>query len=454
MNSTQFNLGIISLGCPKNTADTENVLSLLTAKLKGFNLTSPEQADIVLINTCGFLKAARDEVYENIEEFAHKKIVILGCLAANFTKADLVKFPQIYAVVTEVNYKNLPVILQKITQDKKSYEVAKEPLKFIKTFGKSLITPKSYAYIKIAEGCNNKCAYCLIPKLKGRFRSRPMNEILDEATQLIKAGVKELILVAQDCGAYGSDLKKSSKSLHVQTPTLALLLKNLTKIPGDFWIRVLYVYPERITEELLETMASSKKICRYLDIPLQHGDDEILKKMNRFSDTKKVLEKIANLRKKVPGITLRTTFITGFPGERTSNFEHLMSFIEAINFDHVGVFEYSREPGTQAYDMDIQISSKTKRARKDKAMILQQKISLANNKEFIGKTIEVLIEKHDPRQAKGLRSPLYLYVARSHRFSPEIDGEIILHSTKKLNLNTFQEVKITGANEYDLEAKI
>lgn len=443
MKNDTTNLGIISLGCPKNTADTENVLSLLTAKLKNFSLTSPEQADIILINTCGFLKAARDEVYENIEEFARKRIVILGCLAANFTKADLTKFPQIYAVVTEVNYKLLPEILRRITQNKKSYEVAKEPLKFIKTFGKSLITPKSYAYIKIAEGCNNKCSYCLIPKLKGAFRSRSMNEILSEAKSLIKAGVKELILVAQDCGHYGSDLASH--------PNLALLLKNLAAIPGDFWIRVLYVYPERITEELLETMAASPKICRYLDIPLQHGDDEILKKMNRFSDTKKVLEKIANIRTKVPGITLRSTFITGFPGERTENFEHLLEFMKAINFDHVGVFEYSREPNTLAYEMDIQISAATKKSRKDKAMALQQKISLANNKKFIGKTIEVIIEKHDPTQAKGLRSPLYLYVARSHRFSPEIDGEIIIHSKKYLPLNTFRKVKITGANEYDLE---
>ncbi len=442
----KINLGIISLGCPKNTADTENVLSLIAAKIKSCELVSPENADIVLINTCGFLKAARDEVYENIEEFANKKIVILGCLAGNFTREDLTKFPQIYAILTEANYKKLPEILTRIMQNKKSYEVSKEPMKFIKTFGKSLITPKSYAYIKIAEGCNNKCAYCLIPKLKGQFRSRPMADIINEAKSLIKAGVKELILVAQDCGAYGSDFSKK-----ISQPNLSTLLQKLEKIPGDFWIRVLYVYPERITEELLETFVSSDKICHYLDIPLQHGDDEILKKMNRFSNTKKVLEKIANLRAKVPGITLRTTFITGFPGETSQQFQNLLKFIKAINFDHVGVFEYSREPNTQAYDMPNQIPQKTKRTRKEKAMILQQKISLANNEKFIGKTMTVLVEKHDPHADKNGNN---LYLARSHRFSPEIDGEIIIKSPTRLPLNSFQKVKITQASEYDLRGII
>jgi len=277
----KIRIGIISLGCPKNTADTENILSLLISKLPNLELSSPENADIVLINTCGFLKAARNEVYENIEEFEKKRVVILGCLAGSFTREDMQKYPQIYAVATEVNYKKLPQILNSITKNKKSYEVAKEPLKFIKTFGKSLITPKSYAYIKIAEGCNNRCSYCLIPKLKGRFRSRPMNEIIIEAKSLIKDGVKELVLVAQDCGAYGSDLGEAKSTSNtnprsnMKKTTLSLLLKKLVKIPGDFWVRVLYVYPERITDELLETMASNPKICRYLDIPLQHGDDEI-----------------------------------------------------------------------------------------------------------------------------------------------------------------------------------
>lgn len=457
----KIRIGIISLGCPKNTADTENILSLLISKLPNLELSSPENADIVLINTCGFLKAARNEVYENIEEFEKKRVVILGCLAGSFTREDMQKYPQIYAVATEVNYKKLPQILNSITKNKKSYEVAKEPLKFIKTFGKSLITPKSYAYIKIAEGCNNRCSYCLIPKLKGRFRSRPMNEIIIEAKSLIKDGVKELVLVAQDCGAYGSDLGEAKSTSNtnprsnMKKTTLSLLLKKLVKIPGDFWVRVLYVYPERITDELLETMASNPKICRYLDIPLQHGDDEILKKMNRFSNTKKVLERIENIRKKVPGITLRTTFITGFPGEKTENFEHLLIFMKEINFDHVGVFEYSREPGTLAYDMDIQISSATKKLRKEKAMALQQKISLANNKKLIGQTITALIEKYDSNAGKNGEG---IYIARSHRFAPEIDGEIIIKvskkSSKKLPLNTFQKIEITGATEYDLKSQI
>ena len=455
-----INLGIISLGCPKNTADTENILSLLSKKLKlntqfhafrrdknknypvrpSFSLTNPESADIVLINTCGFLKAARDEVFENIREFKNKKIIIIGCLAGKFTRQDLIKYPQVFAVVTEKNYQKLPEIIKRITRNKKVYEVSEEPFKFIKTFGKSIITPRSYAYVKIAEGCNNRCSYCLIPHLKGRYRSRKMEEILDEAKMLIKKGVKELILVAQDCGYYGQDLNK--KDSRVRKITLSVLLQKLEKIPGDFWISILYVYPERITDELLHVIANSKKICRYLDIPLQQGDAKILKAMNRGSIPELIIKKIEKIRKIIPRIALRTSLITGFPGEKEENFKNLVKFLKQINFDHVGVFEYSREPGTAAYGLPGQVSKNIKSLRRAELMRLQQKISLAHNKSFVSKTFKTLIERFDP-QAN-------IYIGRTTRLSPEIDGEVIIKSAKKLQLNSFQKIKITKTSEYDL----
>lgn len=440
MKHSKIAIGIVSLGCPKNTADTENILSLLEKKSftdPRFSLSNPESADIILINTCGFLKAARDEVFENIEKFKDKKIIILGCLAGKFTRQDLIKYPQIYAVATENAYQKLSEIIKKVAQNSKVYEVSKEPLKFIKTFGKSLITPNSYAYIKIAEGCNNRCSYCLIPHLKGHYRSRPMPQILDEAKMLIKSGVKELILVAQDCGYYGRDFAFKQN--------LSSLLRKLENLSGDFWVRVLYVYPERVTDELLRTIANSKKICRYLDIPLQHGDTQILKAMNRFSVPKLIIKKIKKIRKKVPGITLRTSLITGFPGETEKNFQNLVKFLRQISFDHVGVFEYSREPGTLAYSLKNQLPEAVKSKRRKILMSLQKKISLKNNKKFIGKTLKVLIEKYDPHAN--------IYIARNERFSPEIDGEILIKSTKKLPLNSFQNIKIIKAGEYDLSGK-
>lgn len=447
MKQAPIHLGIISLGCPKNTADTENILSLLRPR---FSLSNPESADIILINTCGFLKAARDEVFENIEEFKDKKIIIIGCLAGKFTRQDFIKYPQIYAIATENAYQKLPEIIEKVAQNSKIYEVSKEPLKFIKTFGKSLITPPSYAYIKIAEGCNNRCSYCLIPHLKGHYRSRPMPQILDEVKMLIKSGVKELILVAQDCGYYGQDLNSKSKnsnknsSINSQASkiTLSLLLKKLENLPGDFQIRVLYVYPERVTDELLSTIANSKRLCRYLDIPLQHGDAKILKAMNRFSVLELIIKKIEKIRKKIPEITLRTSLITGFPGETEENFQNLVKFLKRIAFDHVGVFEYSREPATPAFSLKNQLPEAIKSQRRKLLMFLQQKISLKNNKKLIGKTLKILIEKYDPHAN--------IYIGRSERFSPEIDGEILIKSSKKLPLNSFQKVKITKAKEYDL----
>lgn len=423
-------IAIISLGCPKNLADMEAVL----AGLNNVQITNEKDAEIVFLNTCGFLKAARDEVYENLNRLKNKKVILLGCLASKFTENSFKEYKQLQAIISSANYKNIQKIFNKVSSGEKVYAVLKEPTIFEKTLGKSLLTPKSYAYIKIAEGCNNKCSYCLIPYLKGKYRSRKMSDIISEAKDLVKLGVKEIILVAQDCGYYGMDLNGKKQ--------LKPLLEKLSKIKGDFWIRLLYIYPERIDEELLKTIASSEKICKYLDIPLQHGDAEILKNMFRPNNIPKILQKISTIRKMIPGVTLRTSFITGFPGETEKAFKNLLKFIKEIQFDHVGVFEYSREKGTFAYSLKNQIPEKIKSSRRKKAMIIQQKISLNKNKKLIGKTFKTLIEKYD--SAKNL------YIGRSMRFSPDIDGEIAITSSKKIDLNTFYDIKITGAAEYDL----
>jgi len=428
-----LSISLISLGCPKNLADLEAVVS----QLKNVELTSEEKAEIILLNTCGFLKVARDEVFENLKNLKNKKVIILGCLASRFTKEIQEKYPQIYAVVSSANYKNINAILHKVSQNKRVIAINTEPKIFENPKGKTLLYNRPYAYVKIAEGCNNRCSYCLIPYLKGAYRSRKPADIISEVKTLLKKGIKEIILVAQDCGCYGADL--SGK------PSLSLLLTRLVGIKGDFWIRILYVYPERITDKLLETIKNSDKICRYLDIPLQHGDPGILKKMHRPPDIEKTTKLIEKIRSILPDVALRTSLITGFPGETPKQFSNLLKFIKRIDFDHVGVFEYSREKGTPAYDLPGQIPEKTKTDRRKKAMLLQQKISLSKNQNLTGKTLKVLIENYDHHAN--------LYTARSQKFSPEIDGQILIKSKKPLPSNAFVSVKITKANIYDLEAE-
>jgi ribosomal protein S12 methylthiotransferase len=325
-----------------------------------------------------------------------------------------------------------------VLKGEKVYAAKKEPEIFEKIIGKTLLTPRSHAYIKIAEGCDNRCSYCLIPYLKGKYRSRRMEDILEEVKSVIRLGVKEIILVAQDCGYYGKDL--------YGTNSLANLLQNIEKIPGDFWCRVLYIYPERIDESLLKTIAKSKKICKYLDIPLQHGDSEVLRMMFRPSIIKNTLQKIAKIKKIIPQVSLRTSIIVGFPGETEKAFKNLESFVKKIDFDHLGVFEYSREPGTPAYKMPNQIPTRTKSVRREKIMLLQQKISTAKNKKLKGKNFKTLIEKYDPKAN--------LYIGRTEKFAPEIDGEVIIKSKKSLKLYEFANVKITKAGIYDLYGEV
>lgn len=431
-NLPRKKIGVISLGCAKNTADTEALLAQLP---KNFEIANIEDSEIILLNTCAFLKVARDEVFRNLKSLKNKKVILTGCLAGRLKKEIFKQYPQLYAVVSGKHYAEIGWIIQKIAQDKKIYAVSEEPVKYLDMPGKTLITPKSYSYVKIAEGCNNNCSFCLIPKLKGRYRSRPMFSILTEIKGLLSLGVKEIILVAQDCGCYGTDLygKKS----------LAELLEKISAFKGDFWLRILYIYPERIDDELLTFIAKSPKICKYLDIPLQHGDAKILKMMRRPHIVEKTLEKIVRIRKIIPNVALRTSLIVGFPGENEKEFENLEKFVEKINFDHVGVFEYSREKGTDAYSLRRQIPARTKKLRRKKIMLFQQKISYKHGKKLVGKSQKVLIEKYDPKKK--------IYIGRSYRYAPEVDGKVFIKSKHPLKLNRFSKVKITKALPYDIE---
>ncbi|MBI5421841.1 30S ribosomal protein S12 methylthiotransferase RimO [Candidatus Peregrinibacteria bacterium] len=424
-------VGAITLGCPKNTADTENVLATVAGVAEIANV---DEADIVLLNTCGFLKTARDEVYEKLGTLKNKKVILFGCMAGIITKDIFKDYPQVHAVVSGFHYPKMPEVLKSVINDQRVYAVAKEPLKFVEMRGKLLITSPSYAYIKIAEGCDNACSFCFIPALKGKYRSRPFEPIVQEAKELLGLGVKELILVAQDSGIYGFDLYGKKR--------LPELLTTIAALKGDFWVRVLYVYPERIDDELLTTMAGNPKLCKYLDMPLQHGDPDVLKAMRRPYDVQRTIEKIEHIRKRVPGITLRTSLIVGFPGETAAQFTHFLDFLKTIHFDHAGVFQYSREEGTKAFHLEGQLDDKTKQARHKKAMLLQQKISFEINQSFVGKTLKALIESYDE---EGKR-----YLARPMRYAPEIDGTLFVQSKKKLKLNEFREVKITQAEPYDL----
>lgn len=428
-------IGVITLGCPKNTADTESLLAELPVN---YEIANVEDSKVVLINTCAFLKAARNEVYENLKELHDKKVILVGCLSGQLNQSIFKEYPQLFAVVSGQHYEEIGTIIKDVEKNKKVFAVSKEPLVYLDMKGKTLITPHGFAYVKIAEGCDNRCSFCLIPKLKGSFRSRPMLSILTEIKELLSLGVKEIILVAQDCGYYGMDLygKKS----------LTELLRKISSINQDFWVRVLYVYPERIDDELLDLMSKSPRICKYLDIPLQHGDADILKAMRRPYIVEKTVEKIAHIRKVIPTVTFRTSLIVGFPGETEKAFKNFEKFVKNIEFDHVGVFEYSQEESTDAGIMPNQITAKLKKERRKKIMLLQQKISQNNAKKLIGKFQKVLIENYDPKKK--------VYMGRSQRFAPEIDGNVLVKSKTQLELNQFYKVKITKALPYDLEGTI
>ena len=439
-----YKIGMVSLGCPKNQVDAEMMLANLIAD--GFELTNDEtQADAIIVNTCGFIEDAKREAIDNILEVAQlkksgklKALIVTGCLAQRYKKEMQADLPEIDAIVTLGQNENIARIVRDAINAKEQLLFSSSVSDMALSGDRILTTPQYMAYLKIAEGCDNCCTYCAIPKIRGRYRSRQLDDIIAEAENLANSGVREITVVAQDTTRYGEDLYGKSM--------LPELLKRLNEIDKLKWIRVLYTYPERISDELLDTVANCDKVVKYFDIPIQHASDDILKRMNRKSDNKGLYELIDKIRTKIPDVTLRTTMIVGFPGETDEDFTTLAQFVKSAKFDRLGCFMYSQEEGTLAAEMDDQIEPDIKERRYEVIMTEQSVISETLAQSKIGETFEVLVEGYD-RLNK-------CYYGRTKADAPDIDGKTFFTSEKKLNDGEFVNVKITDAIEYDLVGEL
>ncbi len=432
-------VGMVSLGCPKNLVDAEHMLYNL--REDGYEIVPDAAlADVVIVNTCGFIETAKQEAIETILEFCTlknegriKAVIVTGCLSERYREEILKEIPEVDAVVGIGCNEQLCEIIRRVLVDNESVNAFDEKEKLC-IDGRRIISTEHYAYLKIAEGCNNCCTYCAIPMIRGKYRSRTIESIVEEAKWLAKVGITELIVVAQDTTYYGTDLYGE--------PQIAKLLKELCKIDGIKWIRTLYSYPERITDELLQTIASEEKLVKYLDIPIQHCNGEVLKRMNRKGDNASLRALITKIREIIPDITIRTTLITGFPGETQEQFEELSMFVKEMKFDKLGCFSYSAEEGTPAEKLDGQLDIKTKEARNDAIMNEQMLISYDINEKKIGSNVEVVTEGFD-RLAE-------CYYGRSSADAPEIDGKIFFSSERKLRVGEYVIVSIDDVMDYDL----
>ena len=437
------NIAFISLGCDKNRVDSEVMLGIL--KERGYNPVSDESdADILVINTCCFIKDALEESIETIIETAQYKeegkcrgIIVAGCLAQRYEKEIFEEMPEVDAVIGTAAYESVADVADRILGGEKRIKVIEDIDTHMneENAGKRIIsTSGHYAYLKISEGCDNHCTYCIIPKLRGKHRSRTMESLVEETKQLAEAGVKELLVVAQDTSIYGRDIYGK--------PMLHELLKKLCAVEGIEWIKLLYCYAETLTDETIQAMAEEDKICKYIDIPIQHGSDTVLKRMGRRSSRKLITDKIAALRKAMPDICIRTTIITGFPGETEEEFEELADFVKELRFDKLGVFTYSPEEGTPAAEMKDQIDERVKEERKDYIMELQKTISAEKCSDMNGKTIRVIVDGKIPEEG--------IYCGRSYKDAPDIDGLVFFKSDYEIMSGDFADVKINEASDYDL----
>ena len=434
----------ISLGCDKNLVDSEHMLGLLTGH--GYKITDSEsEADIIVVNTCCFIQDAKEESIESILEMAEyknsgslKALIVTGCMAERYRDEIRREIPEVDAVIGTNSYDMIVHAIDEVLNGK-GYESFHPDEKVPLSGDRRLITTGgSYEYLKIAEGCDKHCTYCIIPSLRGHYRSVPMEQVLSEAVKLADSGVKELILVAQETTLYGLDLY-GRKSLHV-------LLKKLCELPQIHWIRILYCYPEEIYPELVSVMREEPKICHYMDLPIQHANDDILRRMGRKTTKQELIRIVANLRKEIPDIALRTTLITGFPGETEEQHEELMEFVREMHFDRLGVFTYSQEEDTPAALMDNQIDEEVKKERQAELMELQQDISGENGKKRIGHTTWAVIE--------GKVADENAYVARTYADAPDVDGYLFLSTSRQLVTGDFVKARITGSLEYDLIGEI
>lgn len=435
-----MNILFISLGCDKNLVDSEVMLGLLDAK--GYQIVDDEaEADIIVVNTCCFIHDAKEESVQTILEMAEykkggrlKALVVTGCLAQRYQQEILDEIPEVDAVLGTTSYDKIVDAVEESLAGKGHVELADIDALPLPEAKRLVTTGGHFAYLKIAEGCDKHCTYCIIPKLRGNYRSVPMERLVKEAEELAEQGVKELILVAQETTIYGKDLY-GEKSLHK-------LLRKLCQISGIRWIRVLYCYPEEIDDNLIQAMKEEKKVCHYLDLPIQHASDVILKRMGRRTSKEQLVGIVKKLRSEIPDITLRTTLITGFPGETQEQHEELMDFVDTMEFDRLGVFTYSPEEDTPAAKMPDQIPEQVKEDRQAELMELQQDIAFEQAEAMIGREVLVMIE--------GKVADENAYVGRTYKDAPNVDGFIFVNTDEELMSGDFAKVKITGALEYDL----
>lgn len=434
-------IGMVSLGCPKNQVDAEIMLYRL--KEAGYEITGNEgEADLVIVNTCGFIEDAKREAIDNILELGQLKedgslkgLIVTGCLAERYANEVIDEMPEIDALLGIGCNADIVSVVERVLSGEKGIALFAEKEKLDMDSDRILATPRYTAYLRVADGCDNCCTYCTIPSIRGHFRSRTIESVLDEANRLAKRGVRELVVIAQDTTRYGEDIYGKLM--------LAELLNKLCEIDGIEWIRILYAYPERITDELLDTMASQPKIMKYIDIPIQHCNGEVLRNMNRRGDRRSLTELIAKIRAKMPDVAIRTTLITGFPGETEEQFTELCEFVNEIGFDRLGCFAYSAEEGTPAAEMDNQCEKSVKERRAEVIMNDQLRIISKKNQEKIGKTLDILVEGYD--------NYIRCCFGRSYADAPEIDAKIFFApSSPRPSEGDIVKVEIFDTIEYDL----
>ena len=436
-------IGVISLGCPKNLVDSEIMLGLLKGAQYEI-VNDKENADVLIVNTCGFIESAQQESINTILEMAKEKekgceiLIVTGCMAERYREKILELIPEVDAVLGTGNYKDIAEVINKAYNGEKTVLYGKLDETDYLDEERVTSTQKHTTYLKIAEGCDNYCTYCIIPSLRGKYRSRKMESLIKEANILANNGTKELILVAQDTTRYGVDIYGEKK--------LPELIREISKIDGIEWIRLLYCYPEEITDELIDEMANNKKVCKYIDIPIQHASDNILKTMGRRGTAEQTRDILNKLKQRIPEIAIRTSLIVGFPGETEQDFEELKEFVEQFEFDRLGVFTYSKEEGTPAFKMKNQIKKHIKLQRQKQLLALQNEVSTKKNMLRLGKTYNAIVE--------GIADDGIFYYGRTQFEAPDIDGIIYFTSPEPLDIGLFVDVKILNAEDYDLIGEV
>lgn len=435
---------LVSLGCSKNLTDAEKMSGIL--KNAGYErIENESEADFIIVNTCTFIEAAQTESIECILELSEykkigkaKALIVTGCIGQRYKEQVLREIPEVDAVIGVNEYHKIAEVLEKLENGEKDIILCSDSICDVEDLPKEQLTPKYTGFLKIAEGCDNRCTYCVIPSVRGKFRSRKKEDIIKEAKEMAEKGCSEIVVIAQDTTAYGIDLYGEYK--------LSELLRELCQIEKIKWVRVHYCYPERITDELIEVFKTEDKLCKYFDIPIQHCNDDILRRMNRHTNKKQITELIKKIRREIPEAVIRTSLIVGFPGETEESFSELCDFVKEIEFERLGVFTYSREEDTPAYSFENQIDEEEKAKRRDTVMLLQSDIAEARNNKKVGSVITVLTEGRD----EIIKS----YYGRSYADSEEIDGKVFFKSDKPIGPGEFVKVKIEQAMEYDLFGKV